>query len=191
MHLFVPITTDRLTIRLLEEKDAEVFFRYRTMPEIYEYQSWVPESLESIRRFTIENAASPSFRPGIYTQLAIIKRQDGMLIGDMAVILKDDGAQAEIGFSLIPENQGKGYATEAVTAIINHLFYEIGLHRIFASVDPDNKKSIKLIEKLGFRLEARFKKSYLMRGSWYDDCIYGMLAEEWKEKQKPPIVPES
>ncbi|HOA14775.1 MAG TPA: GNAT family protein [Bacillota bacterium] len=182
MLQFAPITTDRLTIRLLEEKDAEVFFRYRTMPEIYEYQSWVPESLESIRKFTIANATAPSFQPGVYTQLAIIKRQDGSLIGDMAVILKDDGAQAEIGFSLIPENQGKGYAAEAVTAIISHLFYEIGLHRIFASVDPDNKKSIKLIERLGFRLEAHFKKSYLMRGSWYDDCIYGMLAEEWKAR---------
>lgn len=191
MHRFVPIATDRLIIRLLEEKDAEVFFRYRTMPEIYEYQSWVPESLESIRKFTIDNASSPSFQPGIYTQLAIETRNDGKLIGDMAVILKDDGAQAEIGFSLMPENQGKGYATEAVTAIIDHLFYVIGLHRIFASVDPDNRKSIKLIENLGFRLEARFVKSYLMRGSWYDDCIYGMLAEEWKGRKKPPVLPES
>lgn len=182
MPPFAPLKTERLLIRLLESKDAETFFRYRTLPEVYKYQSWVPESLESIRDFAISNSTAPSFQPGTWTQLALVKEVDDVLVGDLAICLKDDGAQAEIGFSIMPEYQGKGYALEAVKCLLTHLFYNVGLHRIFASVDPDNNRSIQLLNKLGFRLEARFLKSYLMRGTWYDDCIYGLLEEEWKAK---------
>ena len=74
---------------------------------------------------------------------------------------------------------GKGYATEALRAMVDYLFANLGKHRIVASVDPRNTPSIRLIERLGFRKEAHFKESYYLRGEWVDDIIYAMLRTEW------------
>lgn len=52
-------------------------------------------------------------------------------------------------------------------------------HRIVVSVDPRNTASLRLIERIGFRKEAHFKKSYYLRGEWVDDIIYAKLKEEW------------
>jgi RimJ/RimL family protein N-acetyltransferase len=64
--------------------------------------------------------------------------------------------------------------------VINYLFFDLNKHRVSASVDPNNTKSIKLLEKLGMRKEAYFIKSYRMGDMWLDDFIYAMLEEEWK-----------
>nr|WP_257286661.1 GNAT family protein [Halanaerobium congolense] len=84
-----------------------------------------------------------------------------------------------MGYSLSLKYQGKGLATEAVTAVLNYLFFDLNKHRVTASVDPDNLKSINLLERLGMRKEAHFKKSVFINGKWKDDIIYAVLKEEW------------
>ena len=64
--------------------------------------------------------------------------------------------QVEIGYTLSPQYQGKGYGVEAVHSIIDYLFNNLNKHRITASVDPENTKSINLIEKLGMRERSTF-----------------------------------
>ena len=59
------------------------------------------------------------------------------------------------------------------------LFRVMGKHRIYASVDPRNLPSIKLLERIGMRKEALFKKSLWFKGAWADDLIYAVLDEEW------------
>jgi len=97
----------------------------------------------------------------------------------MGIHFIEDNYQAEIGYTLSPAFQGKGYAIEAVKAILDYLFSKLKKHRITASVDPDNIKSIRLLENVGFRKEAHFIKSFRMNDQWYDDCIYAILTEEW------------
>ena len=176
---FVPIETGRLIIRLMEEKDAYEVFRYRSLPEVALYQAEWPESAEACADFAKRNCARASFQPGEYTQLAIVRKDDGMLVGDMGILVGTEGLQAELGFTVSPDFQGKGYGTEAVEAILAHLFENRRLHRAYGSVDPNNLPSIRLMERLGFRREAHLKRSYRMRGAWYDDVIYGLLDEEW------------
>ncbi len=177
--LFAPIKTKRLVIRLMEEKDAPEVFRYRSQPEVEVYQAGWPESEEACASFARLNCSRPSFQPGEYTQLAIVRQEDGLLIGDMGILISEGGLQAELGFTLAPSYQGQGFGTEAVEAILGHLFEQRGIHRAYGSVDPNNLPSIRLMERLGFRREAHLKRSYRMRGSWYDDVIYGLLDEEW------------
>ena len=85
---------------------------------------------------------------------------------------------AELGCTLHKDYQKKGYATEALKAIVDYLFGRLDKHRIIASVDPRNTASIQLIERLGFRKEAHFKESYYLRGDWVDDIIYAQLKTE-------------
>lgn len=113
-------------------------------------------------------------------QFAIISIDENQLIGDMGIIFTNkDKMQAEIGCTLHKNYQRKGYATEALKAMVNYLFTTLRKHRIIASIDPRNTTSIQLIERLGFRKEAHFRESYYLRGEWVDDVIYAMLRKEW------------
>ncbi|MFF2019506.1 GNAT family N-acetyltransferase [Paenibacillus sp. NPDC058177] len=179
MSTFDVITTDRLLIRTLEIKDREAFFRYRAMPEVYKYQSWKPQNINEVEKFISDNLTVVPNTSDSWLQVAI-SLKDGQLVGDIGIHFLYDGFQAELGYTLSPEFQGKGYASEAVRAVIDYLFTGLGKHRITGSVDPDNLKSVKLLENLGFRKEAHFIKSYRMNDAWYDDCVYAILADEWK-----------
>lgn len=177
MNNFIIIKTDRLFIRILEMKDKEDFFKYRSMPEIYQYQSWRPKLISEIEEFINKNADVCPNTENTWLQLAVCLYEEQM-IGDIGIHFMDDD-QIEIGYTLSPEYQGNGYALEAVKAVINYAYSELKKHRITASVDPDNIQSIKLLERIGFRKEAHFIKSFRMDDQWYDDCIYAMLEDEW------------
>jgi RimJ/RimL family protein N-acetyltransferase len=179
MNTFTAITTDRLLLRKLEINDREDFFTYRSLPEVCEYQSFMPKNIREAGGF-ISNIPSESNIPNTWFQLAIVNKNEEMLIGDIGIHFLEDNAQVEIGYTLAPGHQGQGYAIEALKAVISYLFSELKKHRITASVDPNNIKSIRLLEKLDMRKEAHFIKSYRMGDMWVDDCIYAILEEEWK-----------
>lgn len=177
MEQFMPITTDRLVIRLLLAKDGEAFFRYRSLPDVCRYQSWHPKTLAEVAAFLENNERVALHAIGKWLQLAICLPDD-TLIGDIGLHFLDED-QLEIGYTLAPDAQGRGYATQAVRAIVSEAFAVWGKHRIQASVDPDNVKSIRLLERLGFRKEAHFFASFRANGEWRDDCVYAMLRAEW------------
>ncbi|MGV8982671.1 GNAT family N-acetyltransferase [Clostridium sp.] len=179
MDTFVTITTERLLLRKLEIYDREDFFRYRSLPEVYKYQSFIPNNIKEIDDFINHNSNNPNI-PNTWFQLAIVNKNGDMLVGDIGIHFLGDNDQVEVGYTLVPSYQGQGYAIESLKAVINYLFLELKKHRITASVDPNNTSSIKLLEKLGMRKEGHFIKSFRMGDMWLDDCIYAMLEEEWE-----------
>jgi RimJ/RimL family protein N-acetyltransferase len=115
----------------------------------------------------------------------IVEHASKLLIGDIGIhFLETDSEnkQVEIGYTLDKEFRGNGYATEALTMIIDYLINSLSKHRIIASIDPLNVDSIKLVERLGFRKEAHFVESLFFHGKWVDDLVYALLAREWKHK---------
>lgn len=179
MNTFEAITTDRLHLRKLEIYDREDFFRYRSLREVYEYQSFTPNNIKEVDKFINHNASNPNI-PNTWFQLAIVNKNGNMLIGDIGIHFLEDNYQIEVGYTLKPSYQGQGYALESLKAVINYLFFDLKKHRITAYVDPNNIKSIRLLEKLGMRKEGHFIKSFRMGDMWLDDCIYAMLEDEWK-----------
>ena len=177
--------TERLLLRPLTLADAEAFFRYRSLPEVCRFQSFQPKTLSEIEAFLRANESTPSNIPGSWRQLAICLR-DGTLIGDVGLHTLDEW-QLELGYTLAPEHQGKGYATEAIAAVLRQAFAVWNKHRVTASVDPENRASIRLLERLGFRQEAHFRQSYRMNGEWVDDCVYAMLREDWAANDSPHV----
>jgi len=171
------ITTDRLFIRILDISDKDAFFKYRSLPEVYQYQSWKPQTINEIELFLNKNIKVVPNESHTWLQLAVCLAS-GQLIGDIGVHFLDD-YQIEIGYALAPEHQGRGYALEAVKGLIHYSFCTLKKHRVTASVDPKNDASIKLLDKIGFRKEGHLIKSFYMDEKWYDDCIYAILDEEW------------
>jgi RimJ/RimL family protein N-acetyltransferase len=115
-----------------------------------------------------------------WIQLCVFIKENDKLIGDIGVHFIDE-LQAEIGYTVSSEFQGKGYATEAVKEVINYLFKNLKKHRITASVDPRNLKSIELLDRIGMRKEAYFKKSVWFNHEWADDVVYAILEEEYRK----------
>ena len=112
-----------------------------------------------------------------------IEKKDGNKVGIIVHfnVLHTAGKQLEIGYSLVPEERGKGYATEAVNIMVDFLFLSKENVRIQAQTDTRNVASQRVLEKTGFTKEGILRKSYFMRGEWVDALIWSILREEWKE----------
>jgi RimJ/RimL family protein N-acetyltransferase len=180
MHIPVRILTGRLTLRPLRQEDARDWFAFRSNASVNRYQGWVPGQIQDVYDF-IKNRISPEFdRPGTWFQLAILLSENNRLIGDIGIhFLETDRFTVELGYTLDHDYQGLGYASEAVGAVTEYLFNQCGKHRIFASIDPGNDKSIGLVKRLGYRQEAHFRKNVLHHGVWTDTLIFAILKEEW------------
>ncbi len=177
------IETARLSLARLCAADAEALYGYRSRPEVCRYQSWEPRTLAEVVAFIESLRAVPFGSPGTWFQLGIRWRETGALIGDLGVHFLDDGAQVEIGFTVAPDAQGKGVGTDAVTGLLDYLFGPLGKHRAFASADPRNERSLRLLQRLGLRQEAHFVKSICFKGEWADDVVFAILASEWHERR--------
>jgi RimJ/RimL family protein N-acetyltransferase len=112
-------------------------------------------------------------------QFAVALRATGQLIGDCAAMPRaDDPGQCEMGFTIAPRYQGRGYATEAVRLLVGYLFAR-GKHRIAACCDARNAASVAVLERLGMRREGHLRQSTWAKGEWTDDLLYALLQDEW------------
>jgi len=178
----IELKTRRLLLRTVRPGDAEAIYGYRSRPEISRYQG-EPKSAASVRaRIELIAAAKPA-APRTWHQLAIVEKESGALIGDVSIHFKDE-KQAELGYTLSPGSQGRGFATEAVAAVVDWLFGKLKKHRLTATADARNKNSLKLMKRLGMRKEAHFKKSFWNGREWADDLAYAILREEWGGRKK-------
>jgi RimJ/RimL family protein N-acetyltransferase len=80
---------------------------------------------------------------------------------------------------LQPRGLRKGYATESARALIDRCFEDWGVHRVYAEMDPRNRASARLCERLGMRLEAHLREESRFKGEWGDLLVYAVLASEW------------
>jgi aminoglycoside 6'-N-acetyltransferase len=174
------ITTPRLLIRRFRDSDLESFIAYRNDPEVARYQGWsVPYLHKSALEFLAEmKDKQPA--PGEWLQLALELRTTGEIIGDITFhLMSADPRQAYLGYSLSRLHWGKGYASEAVRALLGYLFGELNLHRVVAECDVENTASQKLLERLGFRREAHLVENVFFKGQYGSEYHYAILGREW------------
>jgi RimJ/RimL family protein N-acetyltransferase len=159
----LPIATARTTLRRLSTDDVAAFQAYRTDPEVGRWQGWSPMTGGEALAFLARMRRAPLFVPGEWCQIGIALRMsvdavdavdEGRLIGDIG--LGVDPAHpdlAQVGFSMHRRWQGRGLAAEAVEAACVLLFEHGRMRRVEAITDTRNTSSMRLLERLGFRLE--------------------------------------
>lgn len=172
------IESKRIFLRPIAAGDKEAVFSYRSDAETNKYQGFIPKNTEEVTDFISKNPNEFN-QADTWFQLVLIDRVSDELIGDIGIHFIDE-QQVEIGCTLAKASHGKGYANEALRAVIDYLFQQLNKHRVIGSIDPLNTSSISLLERLGFRKEAHFKQSLLIDGEWVDDIIYAILKSEWK-----------
>ncbi len=180
-----PIRTERLRIRRWTDPDAEATWRYRRLDEVTMWMTSAPATLADYQELYDEDRRSKT----LVAELA----PAGPVVGDLMVWVKDAyaqrdvaerarGVEAELGWCLDPAYTGKGYASEAVRALLRACFAGLGLRRVTAQCFADNVASWRLMERLGMRREAYNVADSLHRTlGWVDGMGYALLAEEWQD----------
>lgn len=181
----VPIRTERLVLRTITLDDLDAL-RYYTDPEVCRYLPFPVADEEALAQ-RVKNMAARVAPSEPEEALSLAAVHDGTLVGDLMLRLHtriDDRtppAVAEIGWAFAPSYAGRGFATEAATALVDLAFGHYPLHRLVAHLDPRNVRSAALCERLGMTREAHLRKAWPETdGTWTDDVIYGLLREEWR-----------
>jgi RimJ/RimL family protein N-acetyltransferase len=155
---FEPLLTERLRMRRSVPEDADAISAYRSDPDVHRYQGWGDTGPEGVRAAIEEMMGRAPGEPGGWVQLTVEDRTTGRLIGDVGISPAEhhDGV-IKIGYTIAPEFQGAGYATEAVRALIDYAFDVLGVDIVRAYASAENAPSIRVAEKSGLRLMERFE----------------------------------
>ena len=162
----LPITTDRLELRVHRIGDVDDMLQFRSDPAVVRYVPWPISTREEVlEALTPRLIGGTVHKVGDWLVLAIVFRETGQVIGE--VLLKNNGAdEAELGFALHAKFHGLGLAREAAEAMLELGAREFGLRRITAQLDERNTASARLLERLGFTLHRRFEEEFKGEQCW-------------------------
>jgi len=180
------LRTDRLLLRAFAEDDWRAVHEYACDPEVVRYMPWGPNTEEQTREFNRLRLQAQEAPDGSEHCFAVVLRAEGRLIGGCNITLSDnpDNREAWIGYCLNRRYWGQGYGTEVARALIAFGFGSLGLHRIFATCDPRNIGSWRVMEKVGMQREGRLRGHKWQRGQWRDSFLYGTLEDEWQTREQ-------
>jgi ribosomal-protein-alanine N-acetyltransferase len=190
MNRWFPIETERLLLREFRAEDEAAIHAYASDPEVVRLMIWGPNTPEQTRAFLQTTLKSQDQWPRPFVELAIELKPERRMIGSIGLRVKDEANRAaDIGYVLARDHWGRGYMTEAGRAILDAAFGQLKLHRVWATCDPRNRASYRVMEKLGMRREAHLIKDVLEKGEWRDSYLYAVLAEEWLAAPSRPGLP--
>jgi putative acetyltransferase len=176
------IETKRLVLDKWTKKDARDLFAYASTPNVGPLAGWKPHENIGESKMRIKKLFIPN---GIWK--ITLKDGTGAAIGSIG--FEPDPRRPEIkarelGYSLAEDYWGLGLMTEAGRAVIDYGFSAMGLYVISIETAPDNLRSQRVIEKLGFKYEGCLRDSYLtIEDKVRDTLVYSILRSEWEEQR--------
>jgi len=175
------LATDRLVLRRFRVEDTDAMHEYFGNPEAMRYwhQPVHAKRIETERAVRNYIDCTPSY----YRFWAVADAETDHCLGFVTYY---DGhirsKRVSIGYIIHPTRHRQGIATEAVSAMLDFCFGELGLHRAQAFMHPDNAASIALVEKLGFCREGLLRDNLRVGDFWRDDLLYGLLVTDWRSQ---------
>jgi RimJ/RimL family protein N-acetyltransferase len=178
-RLTVPVRTARLNLREFVSSDIDAVHAYSSDPRVTRYLFFGPRDQESTAEYLEELLASQQERPRTRFELAVEEIATGRLIGACDLSLIESNA-VDLGYMLEAEQWGKGYATEIASALINAAFCDLRADRVISTVDVNNSASIRVLEKIGMRWEAVYRKHRRAKNRWWDCHLFVLPREVWE-----------
>ena len=175
------LETERLLLRPFVEDDWRAVHEYAADPEVCRYMAWGPNTEESTKEFIKSAIANQDERPRISFPFAVVLKATGELVGGCKIHISSRGdRESWIGYCLNRGYWGEGYGTEAAGALLEFGFGKLDLHRIFATCDPENVASARVLEKIGMTREGHLRQHKWQKGKWRDSFLYAILENEWR-----------
>ena len=175
------IETPRLILRKALREDAQPMFRnWASDPEVTKYLTWPtyesPDAAHGILQLWTEAYGKPDFY-----QWMIVPKELGEPIGSISVVhQREDIGSAEIGYCIGRRWWHQGIMSEALQAVMDYLFAQVGMNRIEARHDPNNPHSGGVMKKCGMRYEGTTRQSDRNNQGICDTAHYGILRSEWE-----------
>lgn len=173
---FPVLETERLVLRKFTPEDAADVYNLRSNEEAMKYIG------KSLLRSVEEAEKLIAFYLKNITENANITWGISLKVGGNGLIgtigyhtIDKDHYRAEIGYMIHPDLWGRGYMDEAISALLQCGFNDLGFHSIEAKVNPENEKSCKILLKHGFVKEAHFKENFCFQGKFQDTAIYSLV----------------
>ena len=176
------LRTERLELRPVSEDDIDRILEYRNRPELTRWLIRTEVDADAFRAAWKAAADDPDDH-----SVAVVA--DGLVIGTVSLELSDGMGQpgmpsrteAHLGYTFDPDHGGRGYASEAAAAVVDHTFRRLGVRRITAGCFADNAASVRILEKVGMRREQHgVGDSWHAEHGWLDGYTYAILVSEWE-----------
>jgi ribosomal-protein-alanine N-acetyltransferase len=167
----------RVGIRYPTIDDERAFLAAVTAScDLHRPWTFLPDTVEGFREL-LDRARDPA------DELLLICVLDGGALAGIAhlgqIVLRDF-CSAYLGYSAFVPHEGKGLMREGLGLVLRHAFDTVGLHRVEANVQPENTRSIALVERLGFRREGYSPRYLRIGGEWRDHVRYAISAEAFE-----------
>jgi len=175
--------SDRLALMEVSLKDSEEIHALHSCPEVDEFNTLgIPKDLVETRDYLLPLINAQTENPRNRFFWKIVLKSHGEFIGVAGFTLSVDRfRKGEIYYKILPDHWGNGYATEAAGLLVEIGFKNFELHRIEAGVATLNKRSIRVLEKIGMRQEGLRRKILPLRGGWADNYHYAILENDPRE----------
>ena len=175
------IKTKRLTLRPFCIEDVQaVFNNWASDSEVTKFLRWTAHTDISTTKRVLESWVSDYSRKNFY-QWAIVPSDLGEPIGCIGVVEQDDRiSMVHIGYALGKKWWNKGYMSEALEAVIEFFFTQVGVNRIESQHDPNNIGSGRVMQKCGMIFEGTKRQADFSNKGIVDACMYAILKEDWR-----------
>jgi ribosomal-protein-alanine N-acetyltransferase len=177
------IETKRVVLRLGRDDDAQALLDYFLRNRDY-HRPWEPRASEDFYTIAVQRMAlarrRTEFTAGRSACLLMFDRDqdDGTIIGrvNFSEIVRGPMQGCFLGYAVDSTYEGRGYMAEALRAAIRWAFADLGLHRIQASYRPENERSGRLLQRLGFVREGFARNLLFIDGAWRDHIVTALCA---------------
>lgn len=164
---FPVLETERLVLKKVNQDDAEIVLEGYSDPRVNQFMSVSYHSIEEVKVQLDWYESLLAEETGIWWGICL--NEDGKMIGNGGFHKwEHNHRKAELGYWILPEYQGRGLASEAITAMIKFGFEDMLLHRIEAEVETENGPSSRVLRKLGFNLEGIKRECEYINGRFID-----------------------
>jgi RimJ/RimL family protein N-acetyltransferase len=177
--LILPVRTARLQLREFVRSDFDAVFAYSSDPRVTRYLFFGPRDADGTSDYLDGLLASQCERPRTRFELAVEESASGRVIGacDLSFIERN---VVDLGYMLGIDFWGQGFATEIALALIDAAFFDLRAEQVISTVDVNNRASIRVLEKIGMRWEAVFRKHRRAKNRWWDCHLFVMPREVWE-----------
>jgi [ribosomal protein S5]-alanine N-acetyltransferase len=182
-QLTLPVRTERLTLREFVIADLAAVLAYSSDPRVTRYLFFGPRDADSSADYLEELLASQLERPRTRFELAVEKVESGQVIGACDLSLIESNV-VDLGYMLGTGEWGKGYATEIALALVDAAFRDLRAERVISTVDVNNRASIRVLEKVGMRWEAVYRRHRRAKNRWWDCHLFVLPREVWQASRQ-------
>ncbi|MEN8173053.1 MAG: GNAT family protein [Chloroflexota bacterium] len=177
----IRLKTNRLILREYSRSDIESVHAYAKDPEVVSFMTWGPNTIDQTQSFIELTIAQQGELPRLHYHFAVVQADTKIIIGGCGIHFQSDNLQiAYIGYTFNRYFWGHGFASESAKCLLQFGFEEHNANRIWATCDPENTASARVLEKVGMQREGRLREHKWHKGAWRDSYLYAILAHEWK-----------